>query len=177
HGKLSKHRVGRCPHVDYLVVTLVVSDQTHVIVHGDRFYLLVCFCDEIFLTVRNDDISKAERQSAFESEFVTHVLDIVEECCCCWNVGHGQNLSDDITERLLGEDFVDVTCSFRNYLIEQYTSCCSLDDFPNKLSFFVEVFCTNFNPCVELEPSFVQGDVHFLSRIECQSFSENFVVW
>ena len=56
-----------CPDVDYLVVTLVVGDETHVIVVDYLLHLFVTSLHQRFLLLRDDDVTQVERKTALEA--------------------------------------------------------------------------------------------------------------
>ena len=68
-----------CPCINNLVVTFFVGDETHVVVHGDLFNLLVTTLYDVGLFVRYDDITQVERKSAFVCLAITKILDTIEE--------------------------------------------------------------------------------------------------
>ena len=59
------------PRINNLVVTFVVGDETHVVVHHDLFNLFVTAFHEFFFLLRNDNITQVERQTPFECHVVT----------------------------------------------------------------------------------------------------------
>ena len=67
------------PGIDNLVVTLIVGDETHVIVLGNLLNLSITLLNQFLLSLRNDDIVKVERQTSLVSHAVTEVLDTIEE--------------------------------------------------------------------------------------------------
>ena len=59
------------PGIDNLIVTLVVGDESHVIVIGDLPDLSITLLDQLCLLLRNDDIVEVERQTSEVSHAVT----------------------------------------------------------------------------------------------------------
>ena len=97
------------PDIDDLVVTLVVGDSTHVIVHLDLLGTGITLSDDFGLAVRNQHVIQVERQTALECHVVTHVLDIVKELSRTGHTAVADNTGDDIAQRLLGNQLVNVT--------------------------------------------------------------------
>ena len=87
-----------CPDIDYLIVTLVVGDETHVIVIDYLLYFIITFLYQCFLLFRDDDITQVERQTTLEGHVVTEVLDSVEEVGCLGNTAHLDYVTDDVAE-------------------------------------------------------------------------------
>ena len=89
------------PYIDNLVIALVVGDESHRIVVHHLLNLLITFLNDFFLFGRDDNITKVKRQTSAERHIITHVLDIVEELGRTGNTALLDNLTDDVTERLL----------------------------------------------------------------------------
>ena len=86
------------PDVDYLVVTLVVGDKTHVVVIHDGIGLGISLLDELLLRVGDHHSVEVERQTALEGHTVTHILDVVEEVGNLVGTRLLQHHGDDITQ-------------------------------------------------------------------------------
>ena len=63
--------VNVCPSINNLIVTFVVGDETHVIVHHNLLNLFVTTFNQFFLFFRDNDITQVEWQTTFESFLIT----------------------------------------------------------------------------------------------------------
>jgi len=86
------------PYIDYLVVTLVVGDESHRIVVHHFLNLLVTFSYKLLLFRRNEHIPEVERQSALECHVVSEVLDVVKELSRTGHTASVDNLTDDVAQ-------------------------------------------------------------------------------
>ena len=84
------------PEVDHLVVTLVVGDEAHGVVHLDALDILVALLDEAVLLRRNEDVAQVEGDAGAEGLVVTEVLDVVQEL---GGTGDARGLDDRGTGR------------------------------------------------------------------------------
>ena len=109
HERLGELVVGVGPDIDNVVVAFVVGDKTHGILSHDLFDLLVGLLDELFLLGGDDDIAQVEGETAAECLTVTHVLDVVEEDGGDGVATLGEDVADDVAERLLTHHLVDET--------------------------------------------------------------------
>ena len=87
-----------CPDINYLVVTLVVGDETHVIVVDYLLYFFVTFLHQRFFLFGNNNISQVERKTAFECHLITEVLDSIQEFGCFCHTTNLDYMTDDITK-------------------------------------------------------------------------------
>ena len=87
-----------CPDVDHLVVTLVVGDETHVIVVDYLLHLFVTSLHQRFLLLRDDDVTQVERKTALEGHLVTEVLDSVKEFGCFCHTTNLDYVADDVAK-------------------------------------------------------------------------------
>ena len=110
------------PCIDDLVVTLVVGDETHIVVVGDAAHLLVTFLNELGLLGRYDDIVEVERQSGQVSHAVTQVLDAIEELASLGEAHRFDDVGDDVAQRLLGYDLIDIAHLVGDDAIDDDTS-------------------------------------------------------
>ena len=60
HQCLLQVGINVCPRINYLIVTLLVCNETHIIVGGNLINLIVTTLHNLFLLNRNDDIIKVE---------------------------------------------------------------------------------------------------------------------
>ena len=87
-----------CPGINNLIVTFVVGDESHVVVHGDLFHLFVTAFHKFLFLFRDNNITQVERQATLKGHVVTQVLDAVEEVCRTSYTHTLDNVADDITE-------------------------------------------------------------------------------
>ena len=109
------------PCVDDLIITLVVGDETHVVVHRDLLNLLVTPLDDFGLFFRDDDIVEVERQTAFVGHAIAEVLDAVEEIARTGHTDHLDDTGNDVAQRLLGDDRIDETDFLRHDFVDNDT--------------------------------------------------------
>ena len=86
------------PGIDNLIVTLVVGDETHVIVVGNLLDLALSLLYDSLLLNRDDDIVEVERQTGYIGHVVTQVLDAVKEGAGAGHTDCLDNAGDDATE-------------------------------------------------------------------------------
>ena len=89
------------PGVDYLVVTLRVGDESHVVVLGNLAHFLVTTLHESFLFLWNDDVVEVERKSGKVCHAITKVLDTVEELACLGETYGLDYVGNDVAKALL----------------------------------------------------------------------------
>ena len=114
------------PNIDNLVVTFVACDETHIVFLTDSIHFLVSLSNQILFHGRNQHIAEIERQTAFVSHVVTHVLDIIQELGCDSCTKEFHHVTDDVAQSLLVQQSVDVAKSCRNDLVEFDTTHCCL---------------------------------------------------
>ena len=86
------------PGVDDLVVTLVVGDETHVVVLHDLLHFGISFLDERLFLRGDDHILQVEGETSLEGHGVTQVLDVVEVLCRACHATGLDHLADDVAE-------------------------------------------------------------------------------
>ena len=79
HQHITEVGVYMSPGIDNLVVTLLIGNETHIIVIGDFLNLLMTLSHDFFLLWWNNDITKVERKTGNVSHTITEVLDTIEE--------------------------------------------------------------------------------------------------
>ena len=82
HDCLLKIVVYVCPCIDNLVVTLVIGNETHIVVIGNLVNLSLTLVDNLDLLGRNDNIVKVEGESCKIGHAVTKVLNTIKERAC-----------------------------------------------------------------------------------------------
>ena len=90
-----------CPCIDYLIVTLGVGDETHVVVIGNLTDFLITTLHKLCLCLRDNDIVKVERQTGKISHAVTKVLDAVEELASFCETYRLDDVCNDVAQALL----------------------------------------------------------------------------
>ena len=89
------------PCINNLVVTLVISNESHVIVHHNLVNLFVTTLNKLFFLFRDNDIAQVERQTSLISHLVTQVLDSIQEFTSTSYTDSLNNIANDVTQRLL----------------------------------------------------------------------------
>ena len=110
------------PSINDLVVTFVICDYPHTIVSHHTLNLFITLLDKSSLFFWDDNVAKVERKTALEGHVVTEVLDIVKELSRNSYTTNLDNLTDDITKRLLTKCFINISYCFRNELINHETT-------------------------------------------------------
>ena len=105
-----------------MVITLIVSDKTHGVLHHNLLNLGVGLVDEGFLLLGDDDVAQVERQTATESLTVTHVLDVVKEDGSDSVATLSEDITDDVTQRLLAHHLIDIAVLVGNNLVKDDTT-------------------------------------------------------
>ena len=160
HGCLRQTRVGSGPYVNHLIVTFVVRDQTHVVVHEDAFHFFIRSLDQGFFFFRYHDIAQRERQSSFKGIRVTQMLHVVQELRRCGDVRPAQYISNDVAQGLFGQQFVDVAHFVWNDLVEQDASHRRLNQLDDVLP-VLHGARANLDVGVEIHSLLVVGNHHF----------------
>ncbi len=93
--------INTTPDIDDLVVTLVVSDKTHVIAIPYFVYFTLCIFNQLLFHFRNDQIVNVERKTTLEGCTETKCLDIIKELSRFWNVRDLDNVADNFTKVFL----------------------------------------------------------------------------
>ena len=154
------------PSIDYLIVTLVVGDETHVVVHRDLVDFLVTALHDVSLFGRNDDIVEVERQTAFVGLAVTEVLDTVEELA---GAGHTHGLDDagnDVAQGLLGDNGIDITYFDGDNLVDDNAAHRGLDEVLIDVAFLIYIIYHHLNGGMHVDAALVEGDDGFFGTVE-----------
>ena len=158
------------PRIDYLVVTLLVGDETHIIVVGDFLYLLAATLNDFLLLGRNDDVAKVERKTSHVCHAITQVLDTVKELA---SLGHTDSLDyvgNQATESLLGNDIVEEAHLCRNDAVHNDTTYRRFHHALLNLSVYQVVY-DHLDQSVEVTLALVVGNQGLLGTIECQTLA------
>ena len=172
HQNVGQTRVGVCPDVDDLVVTLVVGDQTHVVVVHHLTHLGCGFGHQLLLLRRNDDVVQVEGQTSLEGHGESEFLDVVQELRRARHTHAVQDVRDDAAKRLLGQQFIDEARFLRDVLVEHHTTASGL----NHRRFAVDVHVAHGDACVQVQTPFLVGDAHLLRRVTHHAFAFDHVL-
>ena len=105
------------PCINYLIVTFVVGNETHVIVHGDLVDFFITTLHEVYLFFRDNNIVKVEGKTAFVGHAITKVLDTIKEFASTSHTYTLNNLGDDIAQRFLRDNGIDIAHFLRNNFV------------------------------------------------------------
>ena len=114
------------PGIDHLIITLIIGNESHIIVVGNLTYLIVTLLNQISLLLRDDDIIEVERQTCQICHTVTKVLNTIEELAGLSKTNILNHISDDATKTLLRNDLIDKTHFLRDNAIDDNTTDRSL---------------------------------------------------
>ena len=170
HG-FGQFRVDVRPDVDDLVVTLVVGDQTHVVVLHDGIRPVVSLLHEFLLLLGDDHGIEVERQTALECHPVSHVLDVVEEVGHLVGTGLLHHDGDDVTQRTLREDLVDVSDLLRYDLVEEDAADGGLLQHAHGVALLVDVVDQALHDGVQIGALLVVGDDGLFGAVEDLPFT------
>ncbi|MPN31703.1 hypothetical protein SDC9_179177 [bioreactor metagenome] len=81
------------------------------------------------------------------------------------------HLANDVAQRLLGEEFIDVTYLFGDGFVGDYTTYGSFVHLADGISFLIDVVHNHFHQCVNIYFLLVVGDDGFFFAIESHSFT------
>ncbi len=122
HQCMGELTICMCPDINDLVITFVVGDETHVVVIHHFVNLSISTCYEFGFGIRDQYITQVKRQTSLECHLETGVLDIIQELSRCCSSCMDKNITDNIPQRFLGQQLVDVWITFRHFLVEEYLS-------------------------------------------------------
>ena len=159
-----------CPGINYLIVTFLVGDETHVIVVGNFLNFTLSLTYDAGLLCRNDNIIKVERETCYVRHVVTKVLDTIKEIAGTSHSDHLNNIGDKTTQTLLRDNAIEETHLFGDNLIDDDTTDRSLDHTVHKLAVY-KVVNNYLNLSVKVTAAFVVSDKRFFRTIECESFA------
>ena len=118
HQSFCELVVGVGPDIDNVVITLVIGDKTHGVLGHNFLNLFVGLFDKLFFLSRDDNIAQVEGKTTTEGLTITHVLNVIKEGCSHCIATLGEDVTDDVTQRLLTHNLVDVAILVRHNLIE-----------------------------------------------------------
>ena len=149
------------PNVNDLVVTLVVGDETHVVVVHHLAHLGRGFGDQLLLFRWDDDVVQVEGQTTLEGHGEPELLDVVEELRRTWHTHAVQDVRNDAAKRLLGQKLVDEARLCRHMFVKEDTSTSGV----NQADVSVDVHVTHLDGCVQVQAAFLMRDAHFFRRV------------
>ena len=154
-----------------MVVALVVGDETHVIVHGDLVNLFVTALHNVNLLCGDNDIVEVEGKTAFVGHAITEVLDTIEEFASTSHTHSLDYAGNDVAERLLRDDGVNVAYFYRDNLIYDYTTYRSFYQTLHYIAHLIYVVYHNLNGGVYINTLLVVSDDGFFCAVESESFA------
>ena len=166
HEGLLEVGVHVSPGVDDLVVAFVVGDEAHVIVHGNLVDFFITFLDDVHLLFRDDDVIEVEGESAFVCHAIAEVLDTVEEVASTCHTDGLDDLGDDVAERLLGDDSVDVATLHGDYLIDNDTSDGGFNQVLAGEAAVIDVIHHHFDGGMDIHALFIVGNECLFCTVE-----------
>ena len=173
HQNIGQTRIYMSPCIDNLIITLVISNETHVVVVHDLFHLGVTFGNQSLFFGRNEHITQIEGQTSLECHVVTQVLDIIKELSRTSHTANFNHLTDNIAQRFLRKDFIDIADLLRHILINQYTTHRRiLDHVLDNITVLIDIFHNDRYRSVQRNFTFVVSDFGFFGTIEFQSFTQ-----
>ena len=172
HQNVWQLGVYMCPDINYLVVTLVVGNETHVIVVDYLLYFFVTFLHQRFFLFGNNNISQVERKTAFECHLITEVLDSIQEFGCFCHTTNLDYVTDDVTKWLLRDNRIDITRFGRyNFVYNNTTYRRVVHHLVYHITVFVNVLNDNADRCVNVALTFVVGNKRFFRTVESEAFT------
>ena len=154
------------PGVDDLVVTLVVGDETHVVVHGDLVDFIITALDDVGLLDGDDDVVEVEGEAAFVGFAVAEVLDAIEELAGAGHADGLDDLGDDVAQGLLGDDGVDEAALNGYDFVDNDAAYGGFDKVLDAGSALVDVVDHDLDGGVYVDALLVEGDEGFFRAVE-----------
>ena len=172
HQHVGELGVDLCPDIDDLLVAFLIGDKTHLEVVHDFCHLSISFVDNLFLLRRDEHVAEVEGQTAAECHVVAEVLDVVEELCRAGDTALLDDDGDDVAERLLGQNLVEISYFLGDVLIDEDTTDGSvLYDMADRIAVFVDIVDKDLDRCVERDATFVICNLSLFGSVECMSFT------
>ena len=158
------------PGIDNLIVTLVIGDESHVIVVSNLTNLLITLLDQVGLLLRDDDIVEVERQTGQICHAVTEVLNTIEELTSLCETYVLDNIGNDITQTLLRDDLVNEAYLLRNDAIHNDTTYRSFNHVAYGLA-INDVVDHHLHLGVEIALTLIMGNDSLLGTIESKALT------
>ena len=170
HQNVAKVVVDMCPGIDNLVVTLVVGNETHVVVLGNLLNLGITLLHQVFLRLRDNDIVEVERQTSLVSHAVTEVLDTIEELTGLSETNVLDDVGNDVAQRLLRDDLVDIAHLLGDDAVYDDTTDRGLHHMTAGLA-INDIVDNDLHLSVQVTPTLVMGNDSLLRTVEGQALT------
>ena len=170
HQHIAQVVVDVGPGIDNLVVTLGVGDEAHVVVLGNLAHLFVTLLHQVFLRLGDDDVVEVERQTGLVGHAITEVLDAVEELAGLSETYVLDNVGNDVAQRLLGHNLIDIAHLFRNDAIHDDTTHGGLDHTLAGLA-VDDIVYQHLHLGVQVALAFVMSDDGLFGTVEGESLT------
>ena len=171
HQHITQFVVDMGPGINNLVVTLVVGDETHIVVVGNLTDFVITSCHQVNLLLRNNDVVEVERKTCKICHAVTKVLDTVEELAGTGKTYSLDHLGDDVAQAFLGYNLIDKSDFLRNYAIDDDTTYRGFHHLVNETALLIEIFDYHLDQSMEVALTFVVCNNGFFRTIEHESFT------
>ena len=122
HNGLLKVIVYVCPRINYLIVTLLICDETHFVISLHLVDLTLTLTYDICLLNRNDDIIEVEGKTGNVGHTVTEVLNTIKELTSTSHTNCLNNVSDKTTKGFLRDNTIEESNLSWDNLINNYTT-------------------------------------------------------
>ena len=153
------------PGINHLIITLVVSDESHVIVVSNLTHLFITLLDQVSLLLRDNNIIEVERQTSQISHTVTEVLDSIKEFTSLSETYVLNHIGDDVAQTLLRDNSIHETNLLRNDAIDDDTTNRSLNHTALGLA-VNDIVDNHLHLSVEVALALVMGDDCLLGTVE-----------
>ena len=162
--------VNVCPSIDHLVVSLVICNESHVIVVSNLTYLIITLLNELSFFLRDNDIVEVKRQTCQICHTVTEVLNTIKEIACLSKADILYHVSNNATETLFRNHLVDKANFLWNDTINNHTTDGSLHHMTIRLTIH-NVVNNHFHLGMKITLSLIMSDDCFFWSIECQALT------
>ena len=170
HQDVTQVCINVSPRINNLVVTLLVGDETHIIVIGDFLNLLTTTLYDSFLLWWDNDITKVERKTSNISHTITEVLNTIEEFASLCHTNSLDYIRDKSAQCLLRDNIVEETYLFWYNLVDDNTTYRSFNH--TLLEFTInEIIDNHLNRSVEVTSALITSNQSLLWTIERQAFT------
>ena len=158
------------PSINNLIITLVIGDESHVIVVGNLLYLFITLSDKLSLLLWNNDIIEVERQTSQISHAVTKVLDTIKELTSLGETYILNNGCDDVAQTLLRDYLIYITNLLWNDTVHDNTTNRSLNHVTLCLAVY-DIVNHYLYLCVEITLALVVSNDSLLRSVEGKSLT------
>ena len=159
-----------CPCIDNLIVTLVIGDESHVVVLCNLSHLFVTIGNKLLFLNRDDDVIEVERKSGQISHAIAEVLNTVKELASTCKAYDFDGVGNDVSQTLLRDNLIHISHFFGNNTIYDDTSHgsfyeCALQLTVNKVVYIY------FNGSMEVTLAFIMSDNGLFRSVEYQTLT------